>query len=182
MSHFHFRIVNVSMLLIASFFFMSNENTTNRTVPNAVEDGKYVITVSGDVEMELIGDAVFKTKVQKNSKKVSFSTLDLMFKNSENPNLSALGFYIAQQNRTKKITEGSYAISAQAKSFLRDFNGAFGFVSHQKLGNEPFYTEKGKVEIYNVEENSIRGVIKATLKTNKGKIIYISGEFSGVAK
>ncbi|WP_209400852.1 hypothetical protein [Pseudozobellia sp. WGM2] len=162
--------------LFLSMVFISNTAPIDKMllVDNYVEIGSYNFN-SEDISADSIeGCAVFKSMPPAYNANQKYSSTELIFKPSDNSH--GVRLVLTKVDKEKGNWVGSYEVSQEALGIYTK-EGVFGFVDINELGELPFYTEKGAVEIIRMNGSQVYGLIDFSLRNFKGKIINVSGHF-----
>ncbi len=165
------------MWAIVPLFFISSGtwDSYNKDNEAATID---TLRISGDFNMALKGEVYFETALETASDGTPFSTLKLNLKNHKESH--SLGFFISKQNHSKQITMGTYKVLEHIDGFLNYFDGVFGFAHIKELGELPFFAHKGKITIFHVGKDSLRGQLAVVLENPNGQRIDVTGNFTAL--
>jgi len=181
MYHYILKSLKISFWILVPLLFISNVKVEPLTIPNNFE-GNYSFKASGAIEQSLQGKVSFKAHTGTSNKGTSFSSLSLTFVNEEQGLEHELEFIISEQNETESLATGKYEIKDNIEGFLNNFDGVFGYANIDIIGEQPFFTTKGKVVITRIGKVDLKGYVDVTLRSNVGKELMIKGDFHAIKR
>ncbi len=169
----------ISILLLISITFLCTSYMPFYQDSDDIilEEGKYELVAKGNTELDLKGAIGFTSVEEISSEGTTYSTLNLRFKNDDRFSPHFFEFYITNTDISKPLIKGTYKISENIEGFIKDFKGVFGIADIAIFGELPFFTEKGQITIYHLEDASLSGRVDLTLTNTLGEIIEVSGDF-----
>ncbi|MGB5819106.1 MAG: hypothetical protein WBG90_06440 [Saonia sp.] len=179
MSYLTTRIVKQSFWA-AVLFICTSYTPYSRQLENSgseLSNGTYEIKLTGDFNSKLKGKIYFETATETSSNGTSYATLKLDLRNKEKDFQHSMGFLVSKQGESKKIALGRYKVAKDIDGFLNYFDGVFGFANVKRMGELPFFADKGVLAITYLDKHTMSGNIKVNLKNSKGQRVYMSGNF-----
>ncbi len=181
MYHYILKSLKISFWILVPLLFISNSKVEPLMIPNNFE-GSYSFESNGAIEHSLQGKASFSTNTKSSNNGTPFSTLSLKFVNNQKSLEHTIQFIISEQNRSDAVAAGKYGIKDNIDGFLNNFDGVFGYANINELGEEPFFTTMGKVDINRIGKDDLEGHVNVTLSDNDGKKIILKGDFHAIRR
>ncbi len=182
MYHHILKSLKISFWILLPLLFISGTKGNQDIYVSNYFEGNYELQATGALEQQLCGIVYFENIFKTNNQGIPFSTLSLKFIDNVSSDQHMMELLITKQNQSSPIKKGKYGVAEDIEGFLNDFDGVFGFANVRSIGEEPFFTRKGKVVITQITELGLRGNINVTFKCNKGTKIFINGSFSATKK
>ena len=174
--------LRLAIWLFLPFVFTSYISPNAETVKTDSIIGSYHLSTSGNQSMALQGSIVFSTAIDFPTNGKPYSTINLELRNNENENSHSMGFLISKQNWDKELKRGKYKVPVKIHGFIKDFEGVFGFANFQEMGEIPFFTQKGKIEISHIGQKLLHGELELSLENADGNQLNIVGEFTATRR
>lgn len=183
MSRFFIKIAKIGLWVFVPMILISGTELNYKTLEeNRLFYGEYVLQVNGDLNEDLVGIINFETITKNTDNGVRFSAIKLILDN-DNQNLNhSMQFIIANENLSGQISDGLYLVSTDFDGFLNYFDGVFGFANIETLGELPFFTKKGNIQIKYLGNNILSGTLQVRLKNANDELINLSGDFVATKK
>ncbi len=182
MTHVLFRTVKFTLWGLLLLFVSSHgvpSFADRHSVPKA---GTYDLSVQGAETIHLQGsvDFVRESELRKNGQTYSVLKLNLAGKDPEGSH--TLGFYIALPEGRRPIGTGTYEFNRDIDGFLAHFEGVFGFASISALGEQPYFTRKGKLTIGHIGRDGLSGSLQVFMENARGESLTVGGDFNSTRR
>lgn len=89
----------------------------------------------------------------------------------------SMEFLISKEHTAMQISKGSYLVSQDSRGFLNNFDGVFGLININSLGELPFFAKSGDVRIDFVDDVTVKGMLTISLRNANDKSINLEGDF-----
>jgi len=161
-------------ILLPLFLFSNASIDHGQPVDKAIENGSYRLNTTGAIENVLTGHITFDEKVDTNSKGKQTTRLELKLENTAEHHMS---FIISKELPVPGNLLGLHKVKTQAAGLLNNLDGVFGFADVSALGEQPFFTNNGSVQILEATDDLLRGKLDLRLQNFEGRSIELSGIF-----
>ena len=165
------------LITVITFFCTSYIPNANPPVEFNPNPGEYELLVTGSDKLFLQGNINYNTNTRISEEDTDCPTLHLVLHQEDNPGSKILDLYLAHPELTNPLTRRSFNVSEEIRGFVRDFEGVFGIADIDCLGELPFFSKKGQIEILDSEDGLLAGFLNIQLSNALGEIIQIEGNF-----
>jgi hypothetical protein len=157
--------------------FLSGTKLDEKSQKSSTDIYDYSIQISGDLNGSLSGEIDFEDTIETTSKGVHFSTLKLKFNNMDETFQHSIEFLIAKENMNRLLGVGAYKVINNKYGMLNYFDGVFGYVNIDTIGELPLFAKRGKIKIYSLSKTEILGSLDVVLNNTDGQSVHIKGNF-----
>lgn len=183
MSRFFIKIAKICVWVFVPMIFISGTKLNYKTLEeNNLFYGEYAFQVSGSLNQNLVGAINFETTTKTTVNGVIFSTVQLILDNDYQNVSHSMEFIISKENVSGQISNGSYEVSRDFDGFLNYSDGVFGFANIDTLGELPFFTKNGKIEIEYLSDTILVGTLQVRLRNANNELINLKGDFVATKK
>lgn len=177
MLHFIVKTGKIGFWILLPILFISNTGIGYEAPRGpSIENGTYRLLMTGVSDEILTGHIVFNEASGMNNGK-QIVRIELKFEHSEESLGHNLGFVLSKHVSDTKELVGYHKVSTKAASFTNNIDGVFGFADIGTMGEQPFFTAAGKINITQITNDRLRGGMNITLQNFEGRSIDISGSF-----
>lgn len=175
MSNLFLKISKIIVLGLLPLFLISSKSK-EINVPQLNLNDTYHPNISENIVNELNGIIEFEAYLEKANTGEVTSILKLNFVNEKDRPPYRVELLISKENKSEGIVVGNYVVGP-IDGFLNRFDGVFGVINMESLGEKPFFTEKGNIRIITLNNNNLKGKINMQFTNEDGKTIELYGEF-----
>ena len=107
------------------------------------------------------------------------SSLELELLIQEDGEPYTISLFISGVSQSAERFHKKYTV-APIEGFLSDFSGIFGVVNIDSLGEKPFFSKTGNIELVAMANDRLKANLNMQFSNEKGKTITIYGEFNTI--
>lgn len=111
-----------------------------------------------------------------------FHSIELVFEDLLTHKGYKMGLTLKKEDGKNQGPIGYYKIDSQNLGFIPNNNGAFGFVDISFLGEQPYYTKSGTINITHANEKVLHGIINLSLENFQEGNLKVTGNFIATLK
>ena len=148
--------------------------------PLTVDEGMYEFLANGLAQEEISGKVAFQESeiVSKNGHLLN--VLKINFKDTAINEGLNMEFLISLRSDAQSISEGKYYVNRYISGFVSEFNGVFGYANLNALGEDPYFSKTGHLNITSKSDELLQGTMKVTLEDVAGKKLQLKGSFKAL--
>ncbi|MGB3150274.1 MAG: hypothetical protein WBB27_06380 [Maribacter sp.] len=175
MSQFLIKFSKIVFLGLLPLFLISSIGS-DRGASAEFINVDYLWMVSGNSKQQLNGKMSFKSTTENVNDGKYFNTLKLKFDGVSDQILNVVEFTISKEDKTHGISIGNYKVNP-IDGFINHFDGVFGVVNINLLGERPFFSTGGNIYISRIGKSGVSGNLNMLLSNGDGRTVEISGNF-----
>jgi len=122
-------------------------------------------------------DLKFEIEVKETINGTFINTLIMKLGSNDTPLNHSLHFIISNEKAVKNFTIGTYQVCKELNSFMKPYDGVFGYANIESLGEFPLFTRSGQIKIEQVTENKLSGFLDVMMSNSKGELVQLKGNF-----
>ncbi|MFC4095965.1 hypothetical protein [Euzebyella saccharophila] len=147
---------------------------------SSLENGGFVFKTNQVQLDQMEGKANFFYREASSSK--GFHSIEIVFEDVLDHKGYKMGLTLKKEDRTNQGPIGYYKIDSKTLGFIPDNNGAFGYADVSILGEQPYYTKSGTINITHANEKVLHGIINLSLENFQEGNLKVTGNFIATLK
>ncbi len=181
MTHYMFKFFNIGFWFFIPFIFISKADID--PMPWALNhDYDRVDSSKADEAFGRLmdGKVTYENVVGYTQKGMPYTSVSLKFTDENGDGDQRMEFLIKEMNSQQGLRTGEYRLPDHINGFLNNYEGVFGYADITFFGEEPLFTEKGKLVITEIDQCELKGYLNVVFRDLKGKEVLVKGDFHAV--